>query len=154
MEYSIPWYKKPLILDTLILDLNGTISVDGKLIVWVENKIDSLKKSWRTILLCSGDTQWTADTIAKKIGAVLYHCKDQHDKEKILKKNKAKHSVAIGNGNIDVKLMKKCELSIAVIQAEWCSRKAIESSDIVCTNIVDALDILLLPKRLIATMRK
>lgn len=154
MEYSIPWYKKNLKLDTLILDLNGTITTDGKLISWVKDKILALKKEWWTVLLCSGDTQWTAAKIAKWLWAILYICKNQNDKKNVLKDYKPKHCVTIGNGHIDLKLMGKCALSIAVIQAEWCYSKAILSSDIVCTNIVDALDTLLLPKRLIATLRK
>jgi len=154
MQYLIPWYKKPLILDTIILDLNGTIGIDGILIIWVEDKIWSLKELWRNVLLCSGDTQWTAATIAKKLWATLYNCKDQKDKEKIIKKHNAKHCVAIGNGNIDLKLLKKCKLSIAVIQAEWCYGPLLMHSDIVCTQVIDALDMLLLPKRLIATLRK
>ncbi len=154
MEYIIPWHKKPLILHTLILDLNGTITIDGELIPWVKTKLSVLKKSWWDILLCSGDTQWTATKIAKWLWATLCICKNQNDKENILNNYKTKHCVTIGNGHIDLKLMKKCALSIAVIQAEWCYSKAMLSSHIVCTNITDALDILLLPKRLIATLRK
>ncbi len=154
MEYTIPWYKKPLKLDTLILDLNGTITIDGKLIPWVKDKILALQKEWWTVLLCSGDTQWTAAKIAQWLWATLYICKNQNDKKNVLKKHKTKHCATIGNGHIDLKLMEKCSLSIAVIQAEWCYSKSMLSSDIVCTNIIDALDILLLPKRLIATLRK
>lgn len=154
MEYIIPWYKKSLMLNTIILDLNGTISIDGKLIPWVKDKILALKKEWWTVLLCSGDTQWTAAKTAKWLWATLHICKNQNDKKNILKEYKTKHCVAIGNGHIDIKLMEKCALSIAVIQAEWCYSKAILSSDIVCLTIVDALDILLMPKRLIATLRK
>lgn len=154
MEYIIPWHKKLFNLNTLILDLNGTISIDGVLISWVKEKISELKKMGWEVLLCSWDTQWTAAKIAKNIWATIHICKNQKDKEKILKKYVAKHCVAIGNWNIDIQLMKKCKLSIAVIQAEWCSQQAIRTSHIVCTNINDALNILLLPKRLIATLRK
>ena len=61
--------------------------------------------------------------------------------------------VAIGNGNNDALMLKAAKLGIAVCLKEGCSRRAIEAAQIFVTSPVDAVDLLLSPKRLIATLR-
>ena len=61
--------------------------------------------------------------------------------------------VAIGNGRNDEALVDAAELSIVVIGDEGCAARTLAVADIVCTNIRDALDLLLTPARLVATLR-
>jgi len=61
--------------------------------------------------------------------------------------------VALGNGNNDALMLRATRLGIAVCLREGCSKKAIEASQILVKSPIDAIDLLLLPKRLIATLR-
>jgi soluble P-type ATPase len=45
MKYDIPGHSKPLSLDMLILDLNGTLTIDGKVINGVKTRIQTLQKA-------------------------------------------------------------------------------------------------------------
>jgi soluble P-type ATPase len=51
-------------------------------------------------------------------------------------------------------MFENSELSIAIIGEEGCSGKLLLHSDIVVHNIVDAMNLLLNEKRMIATLRK
>ncbi len=61
--------------------------------------------------------------------------------------------VAIGNGRNDRMMLDAAALGIAVCGAEGAAAETLEAADIVVGRIVDALDLLLHPKRLVATLR-
>jgi soluble P-type ATPase len=61
--------------------------------------------------------------------------------------------VAIGNGRNDQTMLKEASLGIAVVQAEGASIEAVLSADVLSRNIIEALDLLLNPLRLTATLR-
>jgi len=61
--------------------------------------------------------------------------------------------IAIGNGQNDALMLKAAALGIAVIQVEGAAQAALAAADIVFPAITDALDALLRPTRLIATLR-
>jgi soluble P-type ATPase len=50
-------------------------------------------------------------------------------------------------------MVKEAALGIAVIEKEGAAVETLLAADIVCGNILDALELLLNPKRLIATLR-
>ena len=62
-------------------------------------------------------------------------------------------TVAIGNGNIDLKMFEVAALAICAVQAEGASSKALLVADIVVTDIIHAFEILLDAEKLIATLR-
>jgi len=63
-------------------------------------------------------------------------------------------TVAMGNGNNDELILKEAALGIAILGDEGISVTALKQADIMAKNISDALDLLLKPKRLIATLRE
>jgi len=62
--------------------------------------------------------------------------------------------IGIGNGNNDCSMLEKSELGILVIGKEGASTKALLKSNLVVTDIKDAINLFLNEKRLIATLRK
>ena len=60
----------------------------------------------------------------------------------------------IGNGANDLLVLEAAALGIAVIGPEGASSAAIRAADVVCVSIVDALDLLLEPRALTATLRR
>ena len=61
--------------------------------------------------------------------------------------------VCIGNGRNDRLMLKQAALSIAVLHMEGMATEAALASHLLVTSAQDAFDILLAPKRLIATLR-
>ncbi len=152
MRIIIPGHD-PFEIETLILDLNGTIAIDGKLIEGIKQRIEALRSSLR-ILLFSGDTQGTAADIAKELQIELRLTPDAAAKAAEAQTLDPETAATIGNGRIDLELFKTVRLRILTIQAEGVDPQTLLASDVVTTSILDALDLLLKPKRLIATMRK
>jgi soluble P-type ATPase len=77
------------------------------------------------------------------------------DREKLrfIESLKSEYCVAIGNGRNDALMMEHTALGLAVIQGEGISTKTLIASDVVFSSINDALEALLNPNRLIATLR-
>ena len=61
--------------------------------------------------------------------------------------------VAMGNGRNDQLMLKAAGVGVAVILGEGASSETLMAADVVCTSILSALDLLLNPLRLIATLR-
>jgi soluble P-type ATPase len=61
--------------------------------------------------------------------------------------------VAIGNGRNDVNMLAEAALGIAVMGPEGTSSEAVRAADVVVMSINEALDVLLHPERLKATLR-
>ncbi len=81
---------------------------------------------------------------------------DNHTAEKarFIKSLGSDKTVALGNGNNDIEMLKEAILSIAIVGAEGCATATMISSDIVITSISNAMKLLLDKKRLIATLRR
>jgi len=65
----------------------------------------------------------------------------------------ATNTVCIGNGRNDRLMLKAAGLGITVILEEGASVQTVKDADVVCTSIVSALELLLHPLRLVATLR-
>jgi len=51
-------------------------------------------------------------------------------------------------------MLQEANISIALMGDEGCYGKNFKNADIVCKNILDALELIIYPKRLIATLRE
>jgi soluble P-type ATPase len=63
-------------------------------------------------------------------------------------------TVAIGNGANDARMLAAAGLGIAVLGPEALATTALQAADLVVGRNEDALDLLLWPQRLIATLRR
>ena len=154
IEYIIPGYKT-IKAEHLVLDYNGTIAVDGTLIPGVPGMLDRIAASLDVHVV-------TADTFGKA-GAQLKGsaCRlsilepggQDLQKLKYISALGPERAIAIGNGRNDSLMLKEAAIGIALIQAEGAATGALLNSDIICTSVIDALDIILNPLRMIATLR-
>lgn len=155
LKVEVPGFSN-LDLEYLVLDFNGTIAIDGTLIPGVKERINELAQHLKIFVI-------TADTF----GTVKEECKDLNVEFFVLKKHlgtKEKESfvinlgvekvTAIGNGSNDKLMLQQARLGIAALQNEGTSLQTLMSADVVTTSINDALDLLLKPKRLVATLRQ
>lgn len=152
MIYTIPGRGK-LELKTIILDLNGTISVGGSLVKGIDERLGHLKELGYKIVLFTGNTRNDADGLAQQLGIDWRQATSAQAKADIAHEFEPETCVSIGNGRIDLELMKVVELRIVTLQAEGVHLETMMNSDIVVPSIKDALDILIDPDRLVATLR-
>lgn len=61
--------------------------------------------------------------------------------------------VAVGNGANDARMLERAALGIAVLGPEGLALSCLQAADVVVPDILAALDLLLFPRRLVATLR-
>jgi len=154
IEMSIPG-RGDIQLEHLVLDYNGTIAADGELIVGVAERLLRLSRQL-SIYVVTADTY---GSVQKKLTGlpctteVLSPGLQDERKRDVIKKLGARTTVSIGNGRNDSLMLQESIVGIAVCQSEGASTQAVNAADILTTNIKNALDLLLHPLRLIATLR-
>ena len=151
---DIHGYKK-LEIEHLVLDYNGTLAIDGKLIDGVTEILKRLSKKL-SIYIITADTFGTAKKELSGLDCTLEILKStiqDIQKEMLLLKLGKDNVIAIGNGRNDTLMLKSATLGIAIIQAEGASTKSILNADIMCNNIINALMLLEHPERINATLR-
>lgn len=153
-ELNIPGFGL-VKLKYLVSDFTGTLSVDGKLINGVKEKLIEISKLLEIHIL-TADTFGRAKEELNGINCVIQILKgENHDiqKEEYIKKLGSEHVIALGNGNNDRRMLEHAKIGIAVCLNEGCSIDAIKSANILVSSPLDAIDLLLSPKRLKATLR-
>lgn len=151
LEVEIPG-RRPLALEFLLLDVNGTLSNRGALIDGVAERLSALGSRLEPLLL-SADTFGTLAAIAEQLGLRAQRAASAEEKLAILHELGADRCAAIGNGSNDRAMLAEAALGIAVLGAEGCSAEALAACDLVCPSILDALDLLAEPQALAATLR-
>lgn len=154
IEIKIPGYRT-LQLKHIVMDYNGTLSCDGYLLEGVRERLKILANDIKLHVL-TADTFGRAASQLEGIPALLSILPlDNQDTGKLdyLKKLGADFSVCIGNGRNDRLMLKGAVLGIALIQEEGASVETLLSADVVCKDILAALDLLTKTKRLVATLR-
>jgi soluble P-type ATPase len=139
-------------LEHLLLDVNGTLTDRGVLIDGVEARIASLREAL-DIQLVSADTFGTLDAIAVRFGVAAVRAGTGEDKLRVLNEWGHDRSAVIGNGANDVLVLETAAVGFVVLGPEGASAAALRSADVVCASAADALDLLLDPKALSATLR-
>ena len=155
MRIEIPGWGS-VDIENIVIDLNGTIATDGRVPLKVKEKINSLSDQVKIYIL-TADTQGTANEEILGMNAALIKIPEEESKQgkfDFLKTLNLAATVAIGNGSNDQLILKEAALGIAILGDEGVSVSAIKSADIMVRNIQNALDLLLKPKRLIATLRE
>jgi len=155
IHFSIPGFNENLDIGTLVLDFNGTLAVDGKLIPGVKERLIALSKSI-TVHVVTGNSFGTALDELKGIPCKTFllsprnQAKEKYDYLMTLNPDTV---ISIGNGRNDKRLLETSAIGIIVIQEEGASAETLASADVVCTSILNALDLLANPIRLTATLR-
>jgi len=143
-------------VESVVFDWNGTLAEDGVLIPGLKEKMESLAQRVRIYVL-TADTHGTAVQECQDLGAELVKIAAEESteaKRAFLRGLKPETAVAVGNGANDSFLLKESALGIAVQGKEGLSRSAMKGADLVVRDVFDAIDLLLKPKRLIATLRE
>ncbi len=155
MQITIPG-QGALVLKHLVLDLNGTVALDGEILPAVAERLAALS-AHLTIHLVTADTHGRAAEMAERLKVQLARIEAGNEagqKLALVERLGAEQVVAIGNGANDAEMLAAAALGIAILGPEGLAIAALRAADVAVARIEDGLDLLLHPQRLVATLRR
>lgn len=154
LEIDIPDFGQ-LQLKHLVLDYNGTLACDGQLLEGVAERL-SILSARLNIHVLTADTFGSVKSSLAGLPCqtdILPPGNQDNGKLSYVEQLNPATCVCIGNGRNDALMLKAAALGIAVFQKEGASTLAFTVADVVCPGISVALDLLIHPDRLVATLR-
>lgn len=154
IEIDVPGFRL-LRLEHLLLDYNGTLAFDGKLLSGVEGLLRELSEVI-TLHVLTADTFGGVSACLEGLPCqIVLIPPGEQEKAKLGHVRRLGKDVccAVGNGRNDRLMLKEAALGIALIQAEGAAAETLSAADLVCLSIQHALGLLLNPLRLKATLR-
>lgn len=151
LQIDIPG-RDALKLQHAVFDVNGTLAVDGVALPGVAQRLQELSQVLSIHLLTAG-THGRLDELEASLGFSPTKISSGRDKLAYIEQLGPASVVAFGNGANDGPMLRRAALGIAILAGEGLARSALEAADLLVLDPVSALDLLLFPKRLIATLR-
>jgi soluble P-type ATPase len=155
---DIPGFGKVQI-NSILTDYTGTLAFNGKLVAGVKDRLLRLAELV-DIHVVTADSFGTAEKELKGLPIVCRRLKGKNEdvqKRRYAVELNPRQLASFGNGNNDrlhLKVVKEAGgLAIAVENGEGCALEAILNANVFVAGAVNALDLLLEPTRLRATLR-
>ena len=155
IQIEIPGSGEKLAIEHLVLDLNGTLALDGKIKPGVTALLQELAKSLQVHIVTAG----TFGNVEQEVQGIpcrlliLRGADHTGQKSRYVEELGPERTACVGNGRNDRAMLKKSGLGILVIQEEGAAVASLLAADVVCKDILSALQLLLHPLRLSATLR-
>lgn len=143
-------------LEHLVMDVNGTIAVDGNLIDGLPRMLAQLRDRLEIHLLTAG-TYGRQALIDQQLNLQADHIQagDEIEQKSTYVRNLgADRVVAIGQGANDAGMLKTAALGICVLSYEGTAVQTLFSADLVVPDINTALQLLDKPLRIVASLRQ
>ncbi len=154
MRIDIPGFGT-LRLEHLVLDYNGTIAVDGKLLRGVRARLARAARLLEVHVVTAdtfGHVRSELRTVKCKL-SILAPRGQARAKLAYVRKLGASRTACVGNGRNDCMMLHAAALGIAVVQEEGAAAESVRAADVVVSDVRDALELLLETRRLVATLR-
>jgi P-type E1-E2 ATPase len=151
LQIEIPG-RPPLSLDHVVLDVNGTLTDRGRLLDGVGGCVERLR-SHVGVLLVSADTFGTLEQIGEDLGVETRTVRGGVDKRRLVEEFGPERTAVIGNGTNDGPALAAAAVGLAVLGPEGTSGDAVRTADVLCRSVVEAVELLLDPNALAATLR-
>ncbi len=154
IDVTVPGFGA-LHLRFAVLDFNGTLACDGALMEGVPDRLRALARQLE-LHVVTADTFGTARQTLGELPVtvtVLGPERQADAKAEYVRRLGADAVVAVGNGRNDRLMLREAALSIAVLGAEGAAAETLAAAQLVCPQIAAALDLLLFPQRLSASLR-
>lgn len=155
IELTIPG-RGTIQLKHLVSDVNGTLAQDGHLIPGVASALLALGDRLHLHLL-TADTHGQQNMIDEQLGLQAVRIKkgdESQTKSEYVKQLGSDEVVALGQGNNDSGMLREAAIGIAVLSQEGLAFDALQNADVLASDILNALDLLEHPMRLVATLRQ
>ena len=143
-------------LQHLVMDVNGTLAIDGQLIEGIAERIALLRDRF-TIHLLTADTHGRQAVLDQQLNLTAVRIQpgnEAEQKAEYVRNLGAENVAAIGQGTNDAAMLKEAALGICVISQEGAATETLLSADLVMPNITAALELLDKPLRIVASLRK
>ena len=138
-----------------MLDFNGTLAIDGRLIAGVKTRLNRLAPAM-AVHVITADTYGKARASLRGVHCALEILKrggEDRAKAALVRRLGARTVACVGNGRNDRLMLRQAALGIATMQREGAAVEAVQAADIVVHDVRDALDLLHKSRRLLATLR-
>lgn len=155
IEIEVPGFIRYQ-LQHIVLDVNGTIAKDGQLLEGVKELFAELS-SKLDIHLVTADTHGGQKVIDETLGLTAVRIESQNQvKAKLdyIQQLGVDKVVAVGNGANDSAMLEHAALGIIILGPEGAAVESLLKAKVVVPDIRAALELLLHPKRLMATLRR
>ena len=154
IQVDVPGYRS-LKLSHLVMDYNGTLAVDGRLEDGVRVALVALSTDLEIHVITADTFGLAAEQLQESPVQLTVLPPGNQDvaKRDFVNQLGCAGTVAVGNGRNDRLMLKAAELGIAVVLREGAAVETLTAADVVCSGIVPALELLLHPLRLTATLR-
>ncbi|MGE5464648.1 MAG: HAD family hydrolase [Syntrophothermus sp.] len=140
----------------LVMDVNGTLALDGQLLEGVAEKVMFLRQHL-TIHLLTADTHGRQAAIDRQLDLTAVRIKpggESFQKADYVRALEENTVVAIGQGANDAEMLKTARLGICVMSQEGVARETLLACDLVAPTIHSALELLERPLRIVASLRR
>lgn len=142
----------PVDVHRLVLDYTGTLSLDGELLPGVAERLERLASDLDIVVL-TADTFGTVEDTMAGLPVEIRIIRDGREKADLIMGMEPEKTMAVGNGRNDVPMMEGAGLAVGVLGPEGAASELLRAADVVVRDIRDALDLLVHPLRLKATLR-
>jgi soluble P-type ATPase len=149
---SIDLPAGPTIFGRLVLDFTGTLSQGGALLPGVGERLQRLARNLQITVL-TADTFGTVEREMTGLPVVVRIIADGREKAGIVAGMGPDQVIAVGNGRNDIPMMEVAGIGIAVLGPEGAAAGLFQAADVVTRDINEALDLVLDPLRMKATLR-
>jgi soluble P-type ATPase len=139
-------------LQHAVFDINGTLAIDGKPIPKVADSLKALA-TFLTIHLLTAGTHGNLKELEETFGFPLQIINNGEDKAGYVQQLGPENVIAFGNGANDAVMLGLAAISVAVLATEGVAISALQRADVLALGPIDAIDLVLKPKRLVATLR-
>lgn len=139
-------------LQHAVFDVNGTLAVDGTLIPGVLDRLHILGEQLTLHALTAG-THGNIAQIERALGFPLHIISSGEEKRRYVEQLGPASVIAFGNGRNDVGMLGLAAIGVAILAGEGVATGTLQAADVLALGPVDAIDLVLHPKRLIATLR-
>lgn len=135
-----------------VFDVNGTLAVDGTPIPGVVDRLRALGEHLSLHAVTAG-THGNIAELQKVLGIPLQIIGSGEEKLRYVEQLGSAHVIAFGNGMNDVGMLRQAAIGVAILAGEGVAIGALQAADVLALGPVDAIDLALNPKRLVATLR-
>jgi soluble P-type ATPase len=135
-----------------VFDVNGTLAVDGIPIQGVVDRLQVLAEHLSLHALTAG-THGNIAELERTFGFPLHMIATREEKLRFVEQLGPAGVIAFGNGRNDVAMLRVAAIGVAILAGEGVAIDAIQAADVLAFGPIDAIDLVLKPKRLIATLR-
>ena len=139
-------------LQHAVFDVNGTLAVDGKPIPGVADRLKALGEHLSLHVLTAG-THGNIAELERVLGFPLHMIRIGEEKVHYVEQLGPASVIAFGNGMNDVGMLRLAAIGVAVLAGEGMAIGALQAADVLVLGPVDAIDLVLNPKQLVATLR-